>query len=83
MIYITIECRVYNCLDGMKAWAPELYHGFTTHGQPWRLGHGLHHLLGNSRTRDDRRLPPGALLHVSGSLMNGWLWRPAEVEASY
>jgi hypothetical protein len=30
MIYITIECKVYNCLDGIKAWAPELHHGFTT-----------------------------------------------------
>jgi hypothetical protein len=37
VIYITIECRVYNCLDGIKAWAPELHHGFTTQGQPWRL----------------------------------------------
>jgi hypothetical protein len=40
--------------------APELHHGFTTQGQPWRLGHGLSHLLGNSRTRGGRRLPPGA-----------------------
>jgi hypothetical protein len=38
MIYITIECRMYNYLDGIKAWAPELHHGFTTQGQPWRLG---------------------------------------------
>jgi hypothetical protein len=29
MIYITIECKVYNCLDGINAWAPELHHGFT------------------------------------------------------
>jgi hypothetical protein len=29
-------------------------------GQPWQLGHGLSHLLGNSRTRGGRRLPPGA-----------------------
>jgi hypothetical protein len=28
MIYITMECRMYNCLDGIKAWAPELHHGF-------------------------------------------------------
>jgi hypothetical protein len=60
MIYITIECRVYNCLDGIKEWAPELHHGFTTQGQPWRLGHGLGHLLGNSRTHGDHRVPPGA-----------------------
>jgi hypothetical protein len=40
--------------------APELHHGFTTHGQPWQLGHGLGHLLGNSRTCGGRRLPPGA-----------------------
>jgi hypothetical protein len=38
MIYITIKCRMYNCLDGIKAWALELHHGFTTQGQPWRLG---------------------------------------------
>jgi hypothetical protein len=60
MICITIECQVYNCLDGIKAWAPELHHGFTTQGQPWRLGHGLGHLLDNSRTCGGRRLPPGA-----------------------
>jgi hypothetical protein len=40
--------------------APELHHGFTTQGQPWRLGHGLGHILGNSRTCGGRRLPPGA-----------------------
>jgi hypothetical protein len=45
MIYITIECRMHNCLDGIKEWALELHHGFTTQGQPWRLGHGLGHLL--------------------------------------
>jgi hypothetical protein len=60
MIYITIECRMYNCLDGIKTWASELHHGFTTQGQPWRLGHGLGHLPGNSRTCDGRRLPPAA-----------------------
>jgi hypothetical protein len=58
--YITIECRMYNCHDGIKAWAPELHHGFTTQGQPWWLGHGLGHLLGNLRTCGGRRLPPGA-----------------------
>jgi hypothetical protein len=52
MIYITIKCRVYNCLDGIKAWAPEIHHGFTTQGQPWWLG--------NSRTCGGRRVPPGA-----------------------
>jgi hypothetical protein len=51
---------MYNCLDGIKIWAPELHHGFTMQGQPWRLGHGLGHLLGNSRTCGGRRLPPGA-----------------------
>jgi hypothetical protein len=60
MIYITIRCRVYNCHDGIKAWAPELHHGFTMQDQPWRLGHSLGHLLGNSRTCGGRQLPPGA-----------------------
>jgi hypothetical protein len=57
MIYITIE---YNCLDGIKPWAPELHHGFTTLGQPWWLGHGLGHPLGNSRTCSGHQLAPGA-----------------------
>jgi hypothetical protein len=60
MIYITIECRMYNCLDGIKSWAPELHHIFTMQGQPWCLGHGPGHLLGNSRTCGSRQLPPGA-----------------------
>jgi hypothetical protein len=60
MIYITIECRMYNYLDGIKAWALELHHDFTTQGQPWRLGHSLSHLLCNSRTCGGRRLPLGA-----------------------
>jgi hypothetical protein len=60
MIYITIKCRVYNCLDGIKAWAPELHYGFTMHGEPWRLGHGLGPLLGNSRTCGGYQPPPGA-----------------------
>jgi hypothetical protein len=60
MIYITTECRVYNFLDGIKTWTLELHHDFTTQGQPWWLGHDLGHLLGNSRTRSGRRLPPGA-----------------------
>jgi hypothetical protein len=51
---------MYNRLDGIKAWAPELHHGFTTQGQPWRLRHGLGHLLGNSRTCGSRRLPSDA-----------------------
>jgi hypothetical protein len=51
---------MYNCLDGIKVWALELHHGFTTQGQPWWLGHGLGHLLGNLRTCGGRRLPPGA-----------------------
>jgi hypothetical protein len=33
--------------------APELYHGFTTQGQPWRLGSSLTYLLGN--VEDSRR----------------------------
>jgi hypothetical protein len=53
--------------------APELHHGFTTQGQPWRLGSSLSHLLGNSRTRGGRRLPPGASPRVGGSVMNGWI----------
>jgi hypothetical protein len=60
MIYITIECRVYNFLDGIKACDLELHHGFTTQGQPWRLGHVLGHLVGNSRTCDACWLPPSA-----------------------
>jgi hypothetical protein len=68
----TIECRVYNCLDGIKTWASELHHGFTSQGQPWRLGHGLGHLLGNSRTCDDRRLPPGASPSCQ-RLSNDWM----------
>jgi hypothetical protein len=79
--YITIECRMYSCLDGIKAWAPELHHGFTTQGQPWWLGHGLGHLLGNLRTCGGRRLPPDASPRVGGSPMNGWMWRLAEAEA--
>jgi hypothetical protein len=51
---------MYNCLDGIKTWALELHHGFTTQGQPWQLGHGLGHLLGNLRTCSSRRLPPCA-----------------------
>jgi hypothetical protein len=35
MIYITIECRMYNCLDGIKAWAPEL-----TMASPRKANHG-------------------------------------------
>jgi hypothetical protein len=77
MIYITIECRMYNCLDGIKAWALELHHDFTTHGQPWRPGHGLGHLLGNSRTCGGRRFLPVLLLRVGGSLMNGWIDHPS------
>jgi hypothetical protein len=61
--------------------APELQHGFTTQGQPWWLGSSLSHLLGNLRTCGGRQLPPGASPRVSGSLMNGWMWRPAEAEA--
>jgi hypothetical protein len=56
--------------------APELHHGFTTQGQPWRLGHGLSHLLGNSRTRGGRRLPPGAS-PSSRRLSDEWMdWSP-------
>jgi hypothetical protein len=75
MIYITIECSMYNCLDGIKAWASELHHGFTTQGQPWRLGHGLGHLLGNSRTCGGCRLPPGASPSCR-QLSDGWMDRP-------
>jgi hypothetical protein len=61
--------------------APELHHGFTTQGQPWRLGHGLSHLLGNSRTRGGHRLPPGAS-PSSRRLSDEWMeWRLAEAEA--
>jgi hypothetical protein len=82
MIYITIECRVYNCLDGIKACAPELHHGFTTQGQPWELGHDLGHLLGNSRTCGGHQLPPGASPSCQ-RLSDEWMWRPAEAEAIY
>jgi hypothetical protein len=77
MIYITIECRMYNFLDGIKAWALKLHHGFTTQGQPWRLGHGLGHLLCNSRICGGRRLPPDASPSCGGSLMNGWIDHPS------
>jgi hypothetical protein len=81
MIYITIECRMYNCLD--KTWALELHHGFTTQGQPWRLGHGLGHLLDNSRTCGGRRLAPGASPSCR-RLSDEWMdWRSTEVEAIY
>jgi hypothetical protein len=60
MIYITIECRMYNCLDGIKTRASELHHGFITQGQPWWLGHRLSHLLGNLSTCGGHQLPPGA-----------------------
>jgi hypothetical protein len=56
--------------------ASELHHDFTTQGQPWRLGHGLGHLLGNSRTCGGRRLPPGAS-PSSRRLSNDWMdWSP-------
>jgi hypothetical protein len=74
MIYITIERRMYNFLDGIKAWAPELHHAFTMQGQPWWLGHGLGHMLGNSRTCSGRRLPPDAshsCWRLSDELMDG------------
>jgi hypothetical protein len=83
MIYITIKFRVYNFLDGIKACALELHHGFTTQGQPWRLGHVLGNLVGNSRTCDACWFPPVLLLRVSGSLMNGWMWRSSEADTIY
>jgi hypothetical protein len=79
--YITIKCRMYNCLDGIKAWALELHHGFTTQGQPWCLGHGLGHLLGNLRLVVAVVFLPVLLLRVGDSLMDGWMWRLAEAEA--
>jgi hypothetical protein len=66
MIYITIECSVYNCLDEFKTWAPELHHGFTTQGQPWWLRHGLCHLLSNSTTCRGPRLPSACLFWFGG-----------------
>jgi hypothetical protein len=61
--------------------APELHHGFTMQGQPWQLGHGLGHLLGNSRTCGGRRFPPGAspsCRRLSDEWMDRspFLWRP-------
>jgi hypothetical protein len=53
--------------------APELHHGFTTQGQPWRLGHVLGHLLGNSRTCGGRRLPSRCFSFISVALW--WLDR--------
>jgi hypothetical protein len=47
-------------VEGIQVASPELHHGFTTQGQPWLIGHGLSHLLGNSRTCGGRRLPPSA-----------------------
>jgi hypothetical protein len=73
---------MYNCLVGIKAWALEIHHGFTTQDQPWRVGHGLGHLLGNSRgLAAVVGFLPVLLLRVGGSLMNGWMWRLAEAEA--
>jgi hypothetical protein len=63
---------MYNCLDGFKAWAPEIHYGFTTLGQPWRLGHDIGHLLGISGTCGGRRLRSTCLLLFGTSLMNGW-----------
>jgi hypothetical protein len=60
--------------------APELHHGFTTQGQPWRLGHGLSHLLGTRGLTAASGFLPVLLLHLGDSLMNGWMWRPAEAE---
>jgi hypothetical protein len=62
---------MYKRLDEFKGVALELHHGFTMQGQPWWLGHGLSHLLGNSQTCDGCRLPLVLHLCVSGSLMNG------------
>jgi hypothetical protein len=56
--------------------APDLHQGFTTQGQPWRLGSSVSHLLGNSRTHGGRRLPPGAspsCLRLSDDWMD---WSP-------
>jgi hypothetical protein len=61
--------------------ALKLHHGFTAQGQPWQLGSSLSHLIGNMRTCSSRLLPPDASPSVSGSLVNGWMWRPAEAEA--
>jgi hypothetical protein len=61
----------------------ELHHGFTTLGQPWRLGSSLSHLLGNSRTCSDRRLPSGASPSC-WQLSNEWMdVAAAEAEAIY
>jgi hypothetical protein len=72
--YITIGCRKYKCLDWIHGMAPELHHGFTMQGQPWQLGHGLSHLLSNSRTCGGHQLPPGAspsCRRPSNEWMNG------------
>jgi hypothetical protein len=37
----------------IQGMAPEVHHGFTMQGQPWRLGSSLSHLLGN--VEDSRR----------------------------
>jgi hypothetical protein len=65
---------MYNRLDGIKAWAPEIHHDFTTQSQPWQLGHGLGHLLGNSRTCGGHRLPPDASPSCR-RLSNEWMDR--------
>jgi hypothetical protein len=69
MIYISIECRVYNWLDECKTWL-----GNSTMASPCRANHGLGHLLGNSRTCGDCQLPSVCLLQFGGSLMNGSEW---------
>jgi hypothetical protein len=51
----------------IMAWAPKLHHGFTTQGQPLRLGHGLGHLLGNRGLAAVVSFLPVLLLCVGGS----------------
>jgi hypothetical protein len=55
----------------IQGMAPELRHGFTTQGQPWRLGSSLSHLLGN--IEDLRRSSSLSGLGSRFSSCSGWM----------
>jgi hypothetical protein len=54
--------------------ALELHHDFPMQGQPWWLGHGLGHVLGNLRTCGGRRLP-SCTSPSCRRLSDGWIDR--------
>jgi hypothetical protein len=55
--------------------APELRDGFTTQGQPWRLGSSLSHLLGN--VEDLRR--PSSPSGIGSRFLSSSGWMDAEL----